>query len=377
MTDQATDRQVTDGCFMVGRRNPESLLQCNTYLRTFERDGKKDFQWLIDPGSRIDYPHVRKNLLQHVESLADLDLFSLNHQDPDVVGNLTYICEEHPNLAGLVTQDVWRLVQHLDVSVGKLEFANKLDHNLLRLPSRYRIQVVPTPFCHFRGAVAYYDPETRVLFTGDLFGGVNRLGETRLWAEDKDWEGISVFHEIYMPNRSALQFAIRQIRALDPPVDVIAPQHGFLLMGDLMEEVMDRLYDLPVGMDRVADELDNTYLRGYAEVYDELIELARTYFGNDEVDARLRKLSDNHPLVSYTRRSSDEVFLWEKGILAIPQVLDVLTANADRRFAGMLTTLALYGCSSRNLPIPSIGVGVEEGVSNPSSGPEPPPIERA
>lgn len=369
MTDRATKNRVTDGCFMVGHRNPGSLLQCNTYLRTFERDGRKDFQWIVDPGSQIDYRHVRKNLSRHVESLKELDLCSLNHQDPDVVGNLTYISKEHPRVTALVTQDAWRLVQHLDVSIGKMHFANKLDHSLLKLPTGHQIRIVPTPFCHFRGAVAFYDQESRVLFTGDLFAGLNRLRETRLWAEDGDWQGIAIFHEIYMPNRSALQFAIRQIRSLDPPVETIAPQHGFLLKGDLMHQFMDRLYDLPAGMDRVADEFDKTHLQGYAEVYDELVELAGTYLGKHEVDARLRNLPDNHPLASYTRRTNDEVFLWEKGILAIPKVLDVLTAGADEQFTGMLNTLALHECASRNLPIPSIGLGIEGESALQSSDP--------
>lgn len=179
MSEQPTDDRVAEGCFMVGRRNPRSLLQCNTYLRTFEQDGQKDFHWLVDPGSQIDYSHVRTNLLQHIESIGELDLFSLNHQDPDVVGNLSYISKEHSTLDGLVTQDVWRLVQHLDVSVGRLQFANKLEQGLLKLPSKQAIRIVPTPFCHFRGAVAFYDIDTRVLFTGDLFGGLNRPGETR------------------------------------------------------------------------------------------------------------------------------------------------------------------------------------------------------
>lgn len=367
MQDQERDMKVTDGCYMVGRRNPKSLLQCNTYLRSFIRDGKKDFQWLVDPGSQIDYSVVRENVLQYVESLAELDLFSLNHQDPDVVGNLTYICQEHPKLAGLVTQDTWRLVRHLDVPVGDLHFGNKLERNVLKVPTGHQIQVVPTPFCHFRGAVAYYDPEIQVLFTGDLFGGVNRLGETELWANEQDWEGIRVFHEIYMPNRAALEFAIRQIRSLDPPVKIIAPQHGFLLKGDLMHEVMDQLCQLPVGMDRVVDEFDKQHLRGFAEVYDELVELAQGYYGKDEVHARLRGLPDDHPLTTYTRRNSDEVFLWEKGILAIPHVVDVLTADQDEEFKGMLKTLALHACVSRNLPIPSLGVGIEGEESNEST----------
>ncbi len=185
------DMLVTEGCYMVGRRNPDSLLQCNTYLRTFHGGRGGDLHWCIDPGSQIDYPQVRSNLLAHVESLSHLQIVSLNHQDPDVVANLTHLTKENDSLIGLVSEDTWRLVRHLGARPRELHFADKLRGHLVKLPGGHRIWTLPTPFCHFRGAIAYYDLETRVLFSGDLFGELNEPRRMQLLAGEQDWPGIA------------------------------------------------------------------------------------------------------------------------------------------------------------------------------------------
>jgi hypothetical protein len=107
---------IREGCYLVGHRNPESLLQCNTWLRTFDPGSARPGHWCIDPGSQIDYPHVRD-------------------QDPDVVGNLTFLTRENPKLTGVVTQDVWRLVRHLEVKPHSLYFAEQSHNNQIKLPS--------------------------------------------------------------------------------------------------------------------------------------------------------------------------------------------------------------------------------------------------
>jgi hypothetical protein len=41
---------LREGCYMVGHRNPQALLQCNTYLRTFNTGGHKPIHWCADWG---------------------------------------------------------------------------------------------------------------------------------------------------------------------------------------------------------------------------------------------------------------------------------------------------------------------------------------
>ena len=240
---------LREGCFLIGHRPPESLLYCNTYLRTYDSAGDRAAHWCIDPGSQIDYPHVRAHLLEHIGDMQALRMFSINHQDPDVVGNLTFLTQENAKLTGLATQDVWRLVRHLDVKPRNLYFAEQAHKSQVKLPTGQTIFVVPTPFCHFRGAMAFYDPESRILFSGDLFGGLNVPGRVQVYGEEPDWPGIAQFHQIYMPSCAVVAHAIRQVRSLRPAVEIIAPQHGFVLTGSFLDAVLERLEHLPMGID--------------------------------------------------------------------------------------------------------------------------------
>jgi serine/threonine-protein kinase len=345
---------------MVGHRNPQALLHCNTYLRTFDGAGHKPAQWCIDPGSQIDYPHVRAHLLEHVGELKALRLASINHQDPDVVGNLTFLTQENANLTALATQDVWRLVRHLDVKPRNLYFAESANKGLVKLPGGQTIAAVPTPFCHFRGAMAFYDPESRILFSGDLFGGLNAPGRVHLYGEEEDWPGIAQFHQIYMPTCSAVAHAIRLVRALKPAVEVIAPQHGFVLTGAFMHSVLDRLERLPVGMDLLHLELDDRFLPAYGTIVNDLVRAVARQNGWFDVIARLRDLPEGHELREYIRLSGTEVHLERHGRRVLPLLLEVLAHDLPAVFRDTLKSGVLAACVARGVPLPTLGAGVEE-----------------
>ncbi|MGB6044433.1 MAG: hypothetical protein WBF93_14845, partial [Pirellulales bacterium] len=184
---------VAPDCWMVGYRNPQALLQCNTYIRTFQDRGSP-LHVCVDPGSQVDYPSIERNVTQLIGGMEAIHAFSLNHQDPDVIGNSSYVLAANPEASVMVTEDVWRLAQHLIPQPQQLRFANPVQRRLEIHKSRHYWKLVATPFCHFRGAMAFYDQELQILFTGDLFGGLNRLGRVHLTAEEDDWNGIAQFH---------------------------------------------------------------------------------------------------------------------------------------------------------------------------------------
>ena len=177
--------EVAGRCWMVGHRNPQSLLQCNTYVRQFDRNGGQ-VNVCIDPGSPFDLPVIEHNVTQLIGDLSEIHCITVNHQDPDVAGNAPHFCEANPRGEMIVTEEVWRLLQHLLLKPGKLRLANVAYGGSAAVTPRHRLQLVPTPFCHFRGAMAFYDPEIRTLFSGDLFGGFNRVGAVHLLAKEDD-----------------------------------------------------------------------------------------------------------------------------------------------------------------------------------------------
>lgn len=361
--------EVRRDCWLVGRRNPSSLLQCNTYLRSFA-GGASPVHLCIDPGSRFDFPDVADNINRLLGDLGEVHSFTLNHQDPDVVGNALHLCEANPNISAVMTEEVWRLVQHLNIRPRRLHFANSARSSLMSVADQHRWQLVPTPFCHFRGAMAFYDPELRTLFSGDLFGGLNRIGRVQLYAELCDWPGIAQFHQIYMPTREALRYAVRQIRALRPAVEVIAPQHGFVIAGDLVPLFLERMHELPVGMDLLAEELDESYLEGYREATARLLSRAEEAMGREEALVRLTASDAADGLEQLATVRHGELRVERQGYSAVVKILSRLARGEQPETANLLRSEVLTACSELGLPIPPVGVGLEEDTRPPSIGPD-------
>ena len=126
-----------------------SLLQCNTYLRLFP-NARQGTSICIDPGSQFDAPVIDANLNSLIGG-GGLDFITVNHQDPDVTGNLSALCHSNPAATVMLTEDTWRLVQHLRVRPGGLQFPPALGSSRQTLPGGIAWKPVPTPSAIFAG----------------------------------------------------------------------------------------------------------------------------------------------------------------------------------------------------------------------------------
>lgn len=360
--------QVAERCWMIGYRNPTSLLQCNTYLRVFP-DARQGTSICIDPGSQFDAPVIEANINSLIGD-SGLDFITVNHQDPDVTGNLSAFCHRNPAATVMLTEDTWRLVQHLQVRPGKLQFPPALGTSRQTLTGGIAWQPVPTPFCHFRGAMAWYDAESRTLFSGDLFGGLNQLGRVHLFAEESDWNGIAQFHQIYMPTREVLRYAVRQIRSLSPAMEIIAPQHGHVIAGDLVPLFLERMENLLVGYDLLTLELDEKFTLEFGELVDSLVEYAQRVMGESEVEQRLSATPGKDGLEECLTPSGDKWRVKRAGYSCATLVFTRLAKGEEYSFVNELRNRVLSFCSQRGVPVPPIGWGLESrgaGTDGPAS----------
>jgi len=354
---EAQPLRVAEDCWMISDRNPELLLQCNTYLRIFPGP-RHGTSICIDPGSQYHWTAVEAN----IRSLTDnsgLDFITVNHQDPDVTANLPALCQSNPAATVMLTEDTWRLLQHTRVRPGELHFPPSLGSRLQTLRGGIAWQPVPTPFCHFRGAMAWYDPELRILYSGDLFGGLNQLGHVHLFAEEADWAGIAHFHQIYMPSRDVLRHTLRQIRALNPAVETIAPQHGYVITGDLVPLFMERMEQLLVGYDLLSIELDNQFSEEYRELVTLLLDRSMDVMGQDEVHQRLTANTADDGIQQYLAVNNNQWELTSAGYTGATKIFFRLTHGEDFTFTSDLRNRVLSFCSHRGIPVPPIGWGLE------------------
>src|SRR5262245_17843248 len=344
---------------MVSHRNPASLLQCNTYLRIFP-GARHGTSICIDPGSQFDARAIESNI-RDLTGSSGLNAITVNHQDPDVTGNLPALCESNPDATVLLTEDTWRLVQHLLVRPGKLEFPPAFSTRPLTLRGGIAWQPVPTPFCHFRGAMAFYDPELQILFSGDFFGGLNRIGRVQVFAEEADWGGIAQFHQIYMPSREILRYAIRQIRALTPRVKMIAPQHGYVIRGDLVPLFLDRMEQLLVGHDLLAIELDELYGREYRELIALMIKEATIAVGEAHAANWLKKPGFDDEAELQLSQRGEEWHVRSPPYVASARIFRRLTSDKGSLFVNAMRDTVLHFCCENRVPVPAIGWGMESG----------------
>jgi glyoxylase-like metal-dependent hydrolase (beta-lactamase superfamily II) len=304
---------------------------------------------------------VIESNIQDLTGGTGLDFITVNHQDPDVTGNLPSLCERNPAATVMLTEDTWRLVQHLVIQPGALSFPHAFSSRLQTLPGGIGWQPVPTPFCHFRGAMAFYDPESQILFSGDLFGGLNQLGRTHMLAEEGDWAGIAQFHQIYMPSREILRYAVRQIRALRPAVKVIAPQHGHVIAGDLVPLFLDQMEQLFVGFDLLSLELADQYGRQYSELVGMIIEAANSLVGEKQTALRLSATNFDDELELLLSQTADGWRVRRSAYICAAKVFFRLTYDKGPLVVNQMRSAVLRYCCDNGVPVPPIGWGMEGG----------------
>lgn len=273
--------EIGPGTFWVGSAAKE-LLKRNVYLRVF-KGGGKTMHLLIDPGPPADLETVSRKASQVIGALSDVHFAYDNHQDPDVIGSAPQLLKLNPKLLFLMTEDTWRLAQYYGIPKVNCMAVERFSNQATVLLTGHTLRFIPTPFCHFRGACMLYDPETRILFTGDLFGGI---AVSELMAGGANWTGIKAFHELYMPSNEALRLAVKRIRELDPLPLMIAPQHGGILSGALVEQFLDRMSELRVGLDIISSLYEKVPL--LITAVNDILKAAREMLGDEVVQRVLR-----------------------------------------------------------------------------------------
>ena len=228
----------------VGSLLPGDDFQCHVYLIE-----QGDQSVLIDPGSALTADEVIRKI-NSVVGLDQVRWLVCSHCDPDIIGALPAMeaAGLHPE-ATIVTH--WRDEALMRHGGSKLPYWRVEEHDwLLPLVDR-TLRFVFTPYAHFAGAFNTFDETSRTLFSSDLFGGFGAEGE--LFATSLDYfDGVRAFHEHYMPSHEILVHAIDQLRTL--PIDRIAPQHGKVVVGDLVTPMMDMLAGLECGIYLLARE---------------------------------------------------------------------------------------------------------------------------
>ena len=221
-------------------------IQANQFLITH---GKASA--LLDPGGALLYTPLSLAVARHVP-LKELTWILASHQDPDIIGAadrwLMYTS------AVLVCSRLWgRFVPH---AVPSYQQNANADRYMLLPDEGGRITMddshllaLPAHFLHSVGNFSFYDPVSRILFSGDVGSSIIPPGGayqpvTDFTSHVRSMEG---FHRRYMGSNRAARFWANMVRELDP--DMIVPQHGLPMDRRCIPAFLDWLSDLRCGLD--------------------------------------------------------------------------------------------------------------------------------
>jgi serine phosphatase RsbU (regulator of sigma subunit) len=180
--------------------------------------------------------------------LKNISHIIIQHQDPDVGGNIAMLAEAIRSAGGigckiLTHSRTATLIRHYGADL-KIEHTNKLPGQKLVLGRGATLDFIHTPYLHAPGAIATYFNQDKILFSSDIFGGMSPDWE--LFAGENYFEEISLFHTDYMPAKELLLFAMTKFERYD--IEKIAPQHGSIINKDQAQDMIRAFKDFECGL---------------------------------------------------------------------------------------------------------------------------------
>lgn len=230
--------QIAPSIYWVGMHLKNDPFQCHPYLIV---NGEESI--LIDPGSMLEFDEtVRK-----VKTLIDINSIKyiiLHHQDPDLAAAV-------PEIEKLIMRDDLLVVTHSRTAVLIKHYLIVSDYyeidkhdNWLITSTGLQLDFYTTPYCHSPGAFVSYEPKTKTLFSGDIFGGIEKSWE--FYADESYFHKAKLFHQEYMPSKDIFNYALNKIEKLD--IDLIAPQHGSIIEKKYISQLIKDMKNLDCGL---------------------------------------------------------------------------------------------------------------------------------
>ncbi len=203
---------------------------------------------LIDPGGELTYTRLFMALRDYV-SVTGLDYVIASHQDPDIVASLNRWLVGTECKA--VVPQLWeRFIPHF-TAVGKTRgrMISIPDPGMQLELGNISLLALPAHFLHAEGNFQFYDPVSKILFSGDM--GANLASSDLHKPFKKLSEAVPLmesFHRRYMNSRKVALYWANMVRELD--IEWMVPQHGRPFKGKkVINEFLNWISLLECGVD--------------------------------------------------------------------------------------------------------------------------------
>lgn len=225
-------------------------VQSNQFLVV--QDGKGV---LLDPGGVLTYNELYIAMGKFFPP-KQLQYVFASHADPDIIASLPRWLTGSDTK--LLISSIWsRFVPHF-CAQGKTEgriIAIPDEGTLLPL-GEVSFQILPAHFLHAEGNFQFFDPVSRILFSGDMGASMVSASDATLPVEDFDAHlpHLRGFHTRYMVSNKVCRYWVDMVRKLDP--EWIVPQHGAPFKGKaVIARFLDWVETLECGVDLMTQEM--------------------------------------------------------------------------------------------------------------------------
>jgi flavorubredoxin len=199
----------------------------------------------------LAYNELYMGMLRHFPP-GRLSTILASHADPDIIASLDRWMTATP--ARLYISSLWeRFAPHF-CKPGKTEgrIVGIPDPGMRIRVGRQDLVALPAHFLHAEGNFQFWDPVSRILFSGDL--GVSLGGNPQSFITElrPHVPRMEAFHRRYMVSNKVLRLWARMVSKL--PIEMIVPQHGAPLKGTAVREFIDWVQTVECGVDLVREE---------------------------------------------------------------------------------------------------------------------------
>ncbi|MDW7776448.1 MAG: flavodoxin domain-containing protein [Methanosarcinales archaeon] len=169
--------------------------------------------------------------------LDNIDAVVVNHSESDHSGSLTHLMAQIPDVPIYCTKNGHDMIHrhhHKDWKFIEVKTGDSLK------TGKYELVFVEAPMLHWPDSMFTYVNGAKLLLPNDAFG--QHYATSALYNDEVDQcelfqEAIKYFANILTPFSSLVKKKIDEFKAMNVPVDMIAPSHGVIWRKDALDIV--------------------------------------------------------------------------------------------------------------------------------------------
>ena len=209
---------------------------------------------IIDPGGNLAYGELYLGMTRHFAP-QNLSAIVASHADPDIIASLDRWLTATSSAKVYISRIWERFVPHFCKS-GKTagRIVGIPDEGQRIALGRAELLALPAHFLHSEGNFQFYDPASRILFSGDLGASICTGAQAQQFVTSLATHvpRMAAFHRRYMVSNKILRLWAQMVKSL--PIEMIVPQHGSPMKGPAVQEFIAWAETLACGIDLMTQQ---------------------------------------------------------------------------------------------------------------------------